>query len=250
VLAFGLIAAAPYAAAQCDGVSVGTNYKVLIDEVEYAAAVGNQPVLSLELLQTSVEGALEKLRRRVLMGSAPQENIVYLNCRGRHPQESEFDEGFVRSMVANHAILEFWGTLFSQGGGQHEFDIHYVMFPLGDLAPPRPSEFAATQKRMASRPTPPEIKDYMVDARADLPAYFAVAAGVQAYADHNWDQALRFLCEARTRLKKKADKQDLMNFADQVASKAASKLRNNNLTAASLLTDAQAKNYCIFATTR
>lgn len=250
VLFFAAIAAAPNAATQCTGVSGGTNYKVLIDEVEYAVASGNQPALSLELIQTSVEGALEKVRRRILKGSVPQGNILYLNCKGRHPQESEFDTDFIRTMAANHAILEFWGTLFPLGGGQHRFDIHYVMFSVGSHTPPRPSEFAATQRTMASKPTPLEVKGYLVDARADLPAYFTLAAGVQAYADHNWDQAVRFLCEARTRLKKKADQQDLTDFADQVASKAAAQRRKDTLAATSVMTDAQANNYCTFATTR
>src|ERR1700693_1929061 len=100
LVVFGMIAAAPYAATQC-GVSGGTNYKVLIDEVEYAVASGNQPVVSLELIQSSVEGALEKVRRGVLRSSGPQGNILYLNCKGRHPQESEFDGDFIRRLAAN-----------------------------------------------------------------------------------------------------------------------------------------------------
>jgi hypothetical protein len=248
-LVFGAIAAVPYAAAQCSDLS-GPNYKVLIDEVEFAAASGDQPVLSLELLRASVEGALRKVRQGVLKGSVPHGDIDYRTCKGQHPSKSQFTGNFVRSMAANHAILEFWGTLFPPLGGQHQFEIDYVMFPVGSLDQPRPSEFASTQKKMPSKPTSAEIIDYMIDARADLPAFFTVATGVQAYADHDWDQAVRLLCEARSRLKKNADQADLMNFADQVATEAAANLRKNNLTAANLLTDAQARNYCRFATTR
>src|SRR6266700_6997517 len=132
---------------QCSGVSGGTNYKVLIDEVQYAKASGNQPALPLELIQTSVEGALEKVRRGILSRTVPQGNLLYLNCRGRHPQSpSDFDDSLMRSMAANHAILEFWGTLFPLGGGQHRFDIHYVMFPVASQPPPTPSGIAVTQK--------------------------------------------------------------------------------------------------------
>jgi hypothetical protein len=236
---------------QCSGASGGANYKVLIDEVQYATSTGNQQVLSLELIQSSVEGALEKLRRGILSRNVPQGTILYLNCKGRHPQgASDFDDSLMRNMAANHAILEFWGTLFPLGGGQHKFDIHYVMFPVASLTPPAPSGIAATEKTMATKPTSEEVRRYLINTRADLPAYFTAAAGVQAYADRNWDQAVRFLCEARTRLKRNPAQQDLMNFADQLASKAAAELRKNDNTVASLLTDAQAKDYCSFATTR
>jgi hypothetical protein len=250
-VALALAPPCPAQMAQCSGVASGTDYKVLVDEVEYATGSGDQPALSIELIQNSVEGALEKVRRGILKGAVPQANIQYLNCKGRHPQDtSQFDNSLVRTMAANHAILELWGTLFPLGGGQHKFDIHYVMFPVASRTAPPPSGIAATEKTMASKPTPQEVKGYLIDARADLPTYFTVAAGAQAYADRNWDQAVRFLCEARTRLKKKANQQDLMNFADQLASKAAAEVRKSNNTAAGLLTDAQAKDYCMFATTR
>ncbi len=236
---------------QCSGVSGGTNYKVLIDEVQYATAAGNQQVLSLELIQSSVEGSLEKLRHGILSRNVPQGSILYLNCKGRHPQAGDFDDSLIRNMAANHAILEFWGTLFPLEGGQHKFDIHYVMFSVASLTPPAPSGVASTEKTiMTIKPTPEEVRRFLIDSRADLPAYFTAAAGVQAYADRNWDQAVRFLCEARTRLRRNLAQQDLMNFADQLASKAAAELRKNDKTVASLLTDAQAKDYCSFATTR
>ncbi len=236
---------------KCNGVSGGTSYKVLVDEVQYATGSGSQPALSIELIQSSVEGALEKVRRGILKGVASRGSISYLNCMGRHPQgPSDFDNNLVRSMAANHAILELWGTLFPLGGGQHKFDIHYVMFPVASLTAAPPSSVAATERTMSTKPTPLQVKAYLIDARADLPTYFTVAAGAQAYADHDWEQAVRFLCEARTRLQKNADQKDLMNFADQLASKAAAEIRKNDDTAAGLLTSAQAKNYCVFATTR
>jgi len=237
--------------AQCSGASDGTNYKVLIDEVQYATAAGNQPVLSLELIQSSVEGALEKLRRGILSNNVPRGTILYLNCSGRHPRSpADFSDTLMKNMSANHAILEFWGTVFPLGDGQHKFDIHYVMFSVASLTPPAPSGIAATEKTMPGKPTPQDVRHFFIDARADLPAYFTAAAGVQAYADHNWDQAVRFLCEARTRLRKNSAQQDLMNFADQLASKAAVELRKNNDTGASLLTNAQTTDYCSFATAR
>jgi hypothetical protein len=237
---------------QCDAESNGVNYKVLVDEVQYATATAIGPALSIELIRSTVEGALEKLRRGVLSRTGPQGTVLYLNCTNRHPSSpSLFDDGLlVRNMAANHIILEFWGTLFPLGGGQHKFDIYYVLFPVASLTPPAPSGIKSTEKIMNSKPTPDEIRTYLIDARADLPAYFTVAAGTQAYADRNWDQAVRFLCEGRTRLKRNAAQPELMNFADQLASKAAAELRKSNDTSASLLTEAQAKNYCSFATTR
>jgi hypothetical protein len=237
--------------AQCNGLTGGTSYKVLIDEIQYATTTGNQPVLSIELIQSSVEGALEKVRRGILNHNATQDTFLYLNCKGRHPQAaSDFDNDLVRNLAENHAILEFWGTLFPLGGGQHKFDIHYVLFPVAFLAPPAPSGIASTEKTMATKPTPEEVRQFLISTRADLPAYFTAAAGVQAYADHNLDQALRFLCEARTRLKKNPDQQELMKFVDELASKAAVEQRRNDNKAASLLTETQAKDYCSFATTR
>jgi hypothetical protein len=236
----------------CPGVSGGADYKVLVDEVQFATASGNQPALSLELLQSSVEGALEKVRRVVLARSSSPATILYLPCLGRHPQgPAEFTDAYIRSMTANHAILELWGTLFPLGSGQQEFDIHYVMFPVSSVTAPPPSGIAATEKMMAGKPTAVQVKDYLVDARADLPAYFVVAAGVQAYADRRWDQAAPLLCEARTRLRNKPGQPDLMKLADQLASKAARELRNSSDPAGtSLMTDAQAQDYCTFAMTR
>ena len=255
LIAAALAAAAPFCTAQtqCSGVSGGTNYKVLVDEVEFATATGNHPALSLELLQSSVEGALEKVRRVVLTRAASPASIVYLPCSGRHPQgESEFTDTYLRTMSANHAILELWGTLFPLGGDQHTFDIHYVMFPVSSVTtPPPPSGIAATQKTMASKPTPLQVKDYLVDARSDLPAYFTLAAGVQAYADRKWDEAAPLLCEARTRLTRKPEQQGLMKFADQLASKAGAELRkSSDAEGTSLMSEAQAQDYCTFATTR
>lgn len=257
VAIWGFIAAAFTAAplcamqTQCTGVSGGTDYKVLVDEVQFATASGNQPALSLELLQSSVEGALEKVRHVVLSRAASQLSIVYLPCPKRHPGSNEFTVSYLQTMSANHAILELWGTLFPLGGGQHKFEIHYVMFPVSSVTAPPPSGIAATERTMASKPTPLQVKNYLVDARADLPTYFTVAAGVQAYADRRWDQAAQLLCEARTRLKSKPGQQDLMKFADQLASKAGAELRKSSDPAgASLMTDAQAQNYCNFATTR
>jgi hypothetical protein len=253
-LTAAVLAAAPFCAAQtpCSGVSGGTNYKVLVDEVEFATATGSQPALSLELLQSSVEGALEKVRRVVLARTVSPASVVYLPCPGRHPQGvSEFTDTYVRTMSANHAILELWGTLFPLGGDQHSFDIHYVMFPVSSVTAPPPSGIATTQKTMASKPTPLQVKDYFVDARSDLPAYFTLAAGVQAYADNKLDEAARLLCEARTRLKRKTEQQDLMKFADQLASKAGAELRKSSDPAGtSLMSEAQAQDYCTFATTR
>ena len=237
---------------QCAGVSGGTDYKVLVDEVQFATASGNQPAIALELLQTSVEGALEKVRHGVLSRSSSPATIVYLPCSGRHPQSAgEFTDTYIRSMVSNHAILELWGTLFPLGSGQHKFDIHYVMFPVSSATAPPPSGIAATEKNMASKPTPTQVRDYLISARADLPAYFTVAAGVQAYADHRWDQAAPLLCEARARLKNKAGHQDLMKFAEALASKAGAELRKSSDPAGtSLMSEEQAKDYCTFATTR
>jgi len=246
--------AAPWCVAQtqCPAASGGTDYKVLVDEVQFATASGYQPALQLELLRTSVEGALEKVRHVVLARSSSQTSIRYVSCTGRHPQDpGEFKEPYIRSMAADHAILEVWGTLFPLGGGQHRFDIHYVMFPVSSMTSPPPSGIAGTEKMMASKPTPPQVTGYLLDARADLPAYFTVAAGVQAYADHRWAEAVPLLCQARTRLRNKPAQQDLMKFADQLASKAGAELRKSGDPAGtSLMTDAQARDYCTFATTR
>jgi len=248
LLLLGLAAADSHVAAQCSGLASGTNYKVLIDEVEYVGSSSSRPVVSLDLVQTSVEGALEKVRQGILKTSAQHGEILYLNCTGRHPQEQQFRDDVIRDMIANHAILEFWGSLLPLGGNQNRFEIHYVMFPVGSLSPPRPSEFASTQKVMATL-SPQDVTNYLINARADLPAYFTIALGLQAYADRNWGQAVSLLCEARTRLSK-PNQQELMRTADQFANKAASELRKNALSSASLLTDAQAKDYCKFATTR
>lgn len=255
---FGAIAAVlttvPMCAAQtqCAGVSGGTDYKVLVDEVQFATATGNQPAIALELLQSSVEGALEKVRHGVLARSSSPSTMLYLPCSGRHPESpGEFTDLYIRTMASNHAILELWGTIFPLGGGQHKFDIHYVMFPVASATAPPPSGIAATEKTMASKPTPVQVMGYLISARADLPAYFTVAAGVQAYADHRWEQAAPLLCEARSRLKNKMGQQDLMKFADDLASKAGAELRKSSDPAGtSLMSEAQAKDYCSFATTR
>src|ERR1700746_3125650 len=83
---------------QCTGVSGGTDYKVLVDEVQFATASGNQPAVSLELLQSSVEGALEKVRHVVLARSTSQASILYLPCAGRHPGPTEFNDTYIRTM--------------------------------------------------------------------------------------------------------------------------------------------------------
>jgi hypothetical protein len=239
---------------QCDGVAGGTDYKVLVDEIQFATASGNQPAIALELLQTSVGGALEKVRLRVLKRSPSPGNVRYLPCTGRHPQSAvDFSDTYIKTMAANHAILEVWGTLFPLGAGQHKFDIHYVMFPVASATapPPPPRGIAATERSMATTPNPNQVILYLISARADLPAYFTVAAGVQAYDDHRWDEAAPLLCEARTLLKKTAGQQDLMKFAELLASNAGAELRKSSDPAGtSLMSDEQAKDYCTFATTR
>lgn len=235
---------------QCQGVANNPSYKVLVDEVQYATATGAAPALPIELLQSSVEGALEKVRRGLLRGAASQGSVLYLNCAGRHPAgEAAFDAAMMRSMATNHAILELWGTLFPEGDGVHTFDIHYMMFPLA-LSTPARSGSASTTMTMPARPSIADIKKYLVSTRADLPAYFAVSAGVQAYEDREWNQAVRFLCEARSRLKGRSSQQDLMAFADDLASKAALELRKSATSPVKLLSDAQASDYCTFATGR
>jgi hypothetical protein len=237
--------------AQCSGVSSGTDYKVLVDEVKYATGASSQSALSVELIQTSVEGALEKVRKDVLKGTSSQSAVIYLICPGRHPNgEGDFESSLVRSMASNHAILELWGTVFPLGGDQYQFDIHYVMFPVASLTAPPPSGIAATQRTMSSKPTPQQVQSYLTATRADLPIYFTIAAGVQAYADHRWDQAVRYLCEGRTRLKSKSGQEDLMKFSDGLASKAAMEMRKSSTSVTSLLTPAQASDYCSFATSR
>src|SRR5258708_4313888 len=200
LLTVSMIAAHSHAGAQCNGLSIGTKYKVLIDEVQYSAPAGVKPAVSLDMLQSSVEGALEKLRQSllnvatVLKGTPAMGDIEYLTCTGRHTRDTEFDDSFMRSMVGNHAILEFWGTLFALDGGQHKFDIRYVMFPVSSAAQPRPSEFAMTQKTVASKPTPEQITDFFVNTRSDLPAYFTASVGLQKDADRQLSQAVRSLC--------------------------------------------------------
>jgi hypothetical protein len=253
LVAMAVLVSAPCAAqmTQCNGVAGGISYKVLVDEVQYATPDGNEPALSIELIQNAVEGALEKVRRGILKGTAAQSRVLYLNCKGRHPQgESDFDNGLVRNMAANHAILELWGTLFSLGGNQYEFRIHYAMFPVASITSPPPSGYASTAQMMSNKPTPTQVRGYLTATRADLPIYFTIAAGAQAYADRDWNGAVRFLCEARTRLKDRLNQQDLMKFSDELASKAAAEIRKTPGTIAELLTDAQGKNYCAFATTR
>src|SRR5712691_3586397 len=81
VVAMSVLVSAPCAAqmTQCNGVAGGISYKVLVDEVQYATAVGNEPALSIELIQYAVEGALEKVRRGILKGTAAQSPVLYLN---------------------------------------------------------------------------------------------------------------------------------------------------------------------------
>ena len=236
---------------QCQGVNSTASYKVLVDEVQYATPTGTASALPIELLQSSVEGALEKVRRGVLKGTtSPAGSVTYLNCAGRHPSgEAAFDPAMLRSMATNHAILELWGTLFPEGDGIHTFDVHYMMFPVALSAPAR-SGSASTTMKMSAKPSIAEIKKYLVSTRADLPAYFAVSAGVQAYDDREWNQAVRFLCEARTRLRGRSGQEDLMTFADGLASKAAVELRKAASSPVSLLSDKQASDYCTFATGR
>jgi hypothetical protein len=237
---------------QCEGVSEGTDYKVLVDEIQFATAGGNQPAIALELLQTSVGGALEKVRLRLLKHSSTPASVLYLPCSGRHPESTvQFTDTYIRTMAANHAILEVWGTLFPLGSGQHKLDIHYVMFPVASATAPPPSGIAATERNMSTTPTPDQVMAYLISARADLPAYFTVAVGVQAYADRRWDQAAPLLCEARTRLKNKAGQENLMKFAELLATKAGAELRKSSDPAgSSLMSEEQAKDYCTFATTR
>jgi hypothetical protein len=242
------IATSCSAQVQCSNVSGGTSYKVLIDEVQYSPPSGAQQSLSLELVQHSIAGSLEVLRQA---GNLPEGSILYLECKGRHPQEADFKESVIRDMAANHAILEFWGTVFPGGRSQRKLDIRYVMFPVASFSAPAPSGFASTEKPiMGAKPTLDEVTRFVSATRDDMSAYFTAATGVQAYADRNWERAERFLCQARTRLKGNPAQHELMDFVDQLASKAAAELRKNRNTVASLLTDAQAKDYCSFATTR
>ena len=86
--------------------------------------------------------------------------------------------------------------------------------------------------------------------RADLPIYFAVAAGVQAFADRQFDQSVRFLCEARTRIKDKQELEELRIFSDMLASKAVAELRKRPNSVYSMLPDSGEKSTCEFVTTR
>ena len=236
---------------QCDGVAGGVAYKVLVDDVRHATAAGSEAALPIELIRSSVEGALDKVRQTVLRGSASRPSVTYLTCKGRHPHgPSAFDDNLVRSMAANHAILELWGTLFPLGGNQFQFEIHYVMFPLASFPATAPRGVASTQRKMSGFPTPAQVQGLLTATRADLPIYFAVAAGVQAYADRQFDQAMRFLCEARTRIKDNQELAELRAFSDTLASKAVTELRKRPNSVYGLLPNAPEQSTCEFATTR
>jgi hypothetical protein len=237
--------------AQCEGVAGGVAYKVLVDDVRHATATSSEAALPIELIRSSVEGALDKVRQTVLRGTASKPSVTYLTCKGRHPEgPSAFDDNLVRSMAANHAILELWGTLFPLGGNQYQFEIHYVMFPLASFPTVAPPRVALTQRQMSGLPTPAQVQGLLTATRADLPIYFAVAAGVQAYADRQFDQSVRYLCEARTRIKDKQELEELRTFSDMLASKAAAELRKRPNSVYSLLPDSGEKSTCQFATTR
>jgi hypothetical protein len=238
---------------QCNGVSGGVSYKVLVDDVRHATATSTEAALSVDLIRSSVEGALDKVRQTVLKGASSQQSVKYLTCPGRHPgSPTAFDDvNLVRSMAANHAILELWGTLFPLGGNQYQFDIHYVMFPLASLAGPAPAGVASTQQKMSGYPTPAQVQGLLTATRADLPIYFAVAAGVKAYTDRQFDQSVRFLCEARSRIKDKAKLEELRNFSDTLASRAVVELRKRPNSVHSMLPDPPpGKSYCEVVTTR
>ena len=236
---------------QCEGVAGGVAYKVLVDDVRHATATSSEAALPIELIRSSVEGALDKVRQTVLRGTATRPSVTYLTCKGRHPEgTSAFDDNLVRSMAANHAILELWGTLFPLGGNQYQFEIHYVMFPLASFSTTAPPGVALTQRKMSGFPTPAQVQGLLTATRADLPIYFAVAAGVQAYADRQFDQSVRFLCEARTRTRDKQELEELRTFSDMLASKAAAELRKRPNSVYSLLPDSSEKSTCDFATTR
>jgi hypothetical protein len=238
--------------AQCEGVAGGVAYKVLVDDVRHATATGSESALPIELIRSSVEGALDKVRQTVLRGTASKPSVTYLTCKGRHPDgPSVFDDdNLARSMAANHAILELWGTLLPLGANQYQFDIHYVMFPLASFATTAPPRAALTQRKMSGLPTPAQVQGLLTATRSDLPIYFAVAAGAQAYADKQFDQSVRYLCEARTRIGEKQELEELRTFSDMLASKAAAELRKRPNSVYSLLPDSGAKSTCEFATTR
>ena len=249
-----ILLASPCAAqmVECAGVRGGTSYKVLVDEVQFATETSNQAAASVELIQSAVDGALEKVRQRALKGASSRGSVSYLTCKGRHPSgDGDFSDAVVGGLAESHATLELWGTLFSLGGNNYTFDIHYVMFPITALPSPKPSAMAKTQQKMAGKPTADDVQKYLIKTRDDLPVYFTLAAGVQAFQDRNWDQAVRYLCEARTNLKRRPEQQDLTDLAGQYASKAAAATRQSaDASGVALLTEAQARDYCAFATTR
>jgi len=254
LLATVFVAIYPCAAhAQCHGVANGTGYKVLLDDVDFSNARGNQPVLSRDLLITAVQNAVDNVKNKALQKLQSQDSVSVIPCTGWHPSsQAQISATYIQAMAANHATLEFWGTLYSLGPSQDEFDIHYIMFDLPSIpSPPPPSGFAYTKTLMGNRPAPQQITRFMADSNADLLVYFAVAAGVQAYKDEEWDQAASFLCEAGSLLKSRPNQANLMNFTTQLATQAGFKLRaSSEPGGTAMMTDDQIRNYCTFATSR
>jgi hypothetical protein len=239
--------------AQCHGVANGTGYKVLLDDVDFSTARGDQPVLSRDLLLTAVQNAVDNVRNKALQKLQSEDSVSVIPCTGWHPSsQAQINAAYIQAMAANHATLELWGTLYSLGPGQDEFDIHYVMFDVPSIpAPPPPSSFAYTKKLMGNHPEPQQITRFMADSNADLLVYFAVAAGVQAYQDKNWGQAASFLCEASTLLKSRPNQANLLNFTTLLSVQAGFKLRaSSDPGGAAMMTDDQIRNYCTFATSR
>jgi hypothetical protein len=103
---------------------------------------------------------------------------------------------------------------------------------------------------MSVKPTSDQILSFFDERGADLKAFYMVAAGAQAFADHQWNPAVHFLCKGASFLKGKAGREDLLGYANELASSAAQELRKTNDVSVSLMSADQVKNYCKFATTR
>jgi hypothetical protein len=236
----------------CPHVSEGAGYKILIDEVQYSNMGGAaQPAQPLELLRFTVETTLDKAR--LLAEGKKRSNLEfkYLPCPGRHPDgDNQFDPGLVRELDQAHVILEVWGTIYPLGNNKHKFVLEYALVPVSFLKTPPPQGIIPAVKDMPVKPSSDQILSFFDERGADLKAFYMVAAGAQAYADRDWNPAVHFLCKGASLLKGKAGREELLEYANELASSAAQELRKINEVSVGLMSADQVKNYCKFAMTR
>lgn len=113
------------AQAVCTDINNVPGFKIVLDDIQFAAAPADDQKILMRLLISQLGSRLEDLP-----DPAPSRYHL-VPCPGRTPVgEASFPPLTVRDLVTRDVLLEVWGDVFRPSGGKQLVAMNYVMMPL------------------------------------------------------------------------------------------------------------------------